>query len=69
MFIWGLRDWCFTPRFLERFLEFVPSAEVHRLADAGHYVIEDAYERIIPLVEQFLAGQPLGSRALAQRLE
>ena len=58
-FIWGMRDWCFTPTFLERFLEFFPQAEVHRLADAGHYVVEDAYERIGPLVEQFLAAHPL----------
>jgi len=52
--IWGMRDWCFTPKFLERFLEFFPAAEVHRLADAGHWVVEDAHERIIPLVEKFL---------------
>ncbi len=58
-FIWGMRDWCFTPEFLERFLEFVPKAEVHRLADAGHYVVEDAYERIVPLMEQFLHAHPL----------
>ena len=57
--IWGMRDWCFTPEFLERFREFFPQAEVHRLADAGHYVVEDAYERIGPLVEQFLAAHPL----------
>jgi haloalkane dehalogenase len=31
-----------------------PNAEVHRLADAGHYVIEDAHERIVPLVADFL---------------
>jgi haloalkane dehalogenase len=59
MFIWGMRDWCFTPHFLERFLEFFPHAQVHRLADAGHYVIEDAHERIVPLVEQFLQAHPL----------
>jgi cis-3-alkyl-4-acyloxetan-2-one decarboxylase len=58
-FVWGMRDWCFTPAFLERFLEFFPQAEVHRLADAGHYVVEDAHERIGPLVEQFLASHPL----------
>ena len=52
--IWGMRDWCFTPRFLDRCLDFFPQAEVHRLADAGHYVIEDAYETIIPLVQGFL---------------
>lgn len=54
MFIWGMRDWCFTPHFLERFLEFFPAAEAHRLADAGHYVVEDAHEQIVPLVERFL---------------
>ena len=53
-FIWGMRDWCFGPKFLDRFLEFFPAAEVHRLADAGHYVVEDAHERIVPLLEKFL---------------
>lgn len=52
--IWGMRDWCFTPRFLDRFLEFFPRAEAHRIADAGHWVVEDAHEQIIPLVEKFL---------------
>lgn len=59
MFIWGMRDWCFTPYFLERFLEFFPHAEVHRLFDASHYVIEDAHERIVPLVERFLAANAI----------
>jgi haloalkane dehalogenase len=58
--IWGMRDWCFTPRFLDRFREFFPGAEVHRLADAGHYVVEDAYEQIIPLLEDFLRRHPVG---------
>jgi cis-3-alkyl-4-acyloxetan-2-one decarboxylase len=53
--IWGMRDWCFTPAFLDRFLDFFPRAEVHRLPDAGHWALEDAHEQIVPLVEQFLA--------------
>ncbi|HEX7380498.1 MAG TPA: alpha/beta fold hydrolase [Pirellulales bacterium] len=57
--VWGMRDWCFTPYFLERFIEYFPEAEVHRLFDASHYVIEDAHERIVPLVEKFLAAHPL----------
>ena len=57
--IWGMRDWCFTPHFLERFLELFPRAEAHRLADAGHYVVEEAHERIVPLVEKFLQTHPL----------
>lgn len=52
--IWGMRDWCFTPWYLDRFLEFFPAAEVHRLEDAGHYVMEDAHEQVVPLVERFL---------------
>ncbi len=58
MFIWGMRDWCFTPMCLERLLESLPAAEVHRLEDASHYVVEDAHELIGPLLEQFLAKQP-----------
>jgi haloalkane dehalogenase len=49
-----MRDWCFTPAFLDRFLDFFPHAEVHRIEDAGHWVVEDAHERIAPLVEQFV---------------
>ncbi len=58
---WGMRDWCFTPQFLRRFQEFFPQAEVERYDDAGHYVIEDAHERIIPRLERFLVEHPLKS--------
>jgi haloalkane dehalogenase len=57
--IWGMRDWCFRPECLDLLLKAFPAAEVERLADAGHYVIEDAHERIIPLVETFLNAHPL----------
>ncbi|MGE0607606.1 MAG: alpha/beta fold hydrolase [Pirellulales bacterium] len=56
---WGMRDWCFTPWFLQRFQDFFPQAEVERYEDAGHYVIEDAHERIIPRLERFLVDHPL----------
>ena len=55
-FIWGMQDWCFDERFLNRFIEIYPEAEVHRLEDAGHYLLEDAQERIVPILERFLAG-------------
>jgi len=57
--IWGMRDWCFTPKFLDRFRDFFPQADVHRLADAGHYVVEDAHEQIVPLLEDFAKRHPL----------
>ncbi len=53
-FIWGMRDWCFTPDFLDRFLQFYPNAEVHRLDDAGHYLIEDDPEQVIGILAEFL---------------
>lgn len=53
-FIWGMDDWCFTPTFLDRFLEFYPGAETHRLDGVGHYVMEDAHEQVVPIVERFL---------------
>lgn len=57
---WGMRDWCFTPAFLHRFVEFFPSAEVLELPEAGHYVIEDAPDEVIARVDQFLSEHPVG---------
>ena len=58
--IWAMRDWCFTPAFLDRFIEFFPEAEVHRLPDAGHYIVEDAHRQIVPLLDAFLQSHPTG---------
>ena len=30
-------------------------AEVHRIADAGHYVLEDARDEVVPRIKQFLS--------------
>jgi len=63
--IWGMRDWCFRPVCLERFEKLFPGVEAHRLTDAGHYVIEDAHEQIIPLVQRFLDAHPLQSPGMS----
>jgi pimeloyl-ACP methyl ester carboxylesterase len=52
---WGLRDFVFDETFLREFRRALPRAEVHAWEDAGHYVLEDARERIVPLVQRFLA--------------
>src|SRR5262249_30236776 len=51
---WGMRDFVFDQHFLEEWQRHFPQAEVHRFADAGHFVLEDGGEEIIPLVRQFL---------------
>ncbi|MDA1052580.1 MAG: alpha/beta fold hydrolase [Planctomycetota bacterium] len=53
--IWGMKDWCFDTSCLERFVKIFPNSEVSRIEDAGHYVIEDAHQRIIPLVRDFVS--------------
>jgi haloalkane dehalogenase len=54
--IWGMRDWCFRPSCLERLRQIFPAAEAHRLVDASHYVLEDAWELVIPHIQRFLAS-------------
>jgi len=55
---WGMRDFVFDHHFLERWVELFPDAKVHRFEDAGHYVLEDAHERIVPLVKEFMTVEP-----------
>lgn len=54
--VWGMRDWCFRPDCLQRFEQAWPAADVHRLADVGHWVLEDAPDEALAAVEQFLAA-------------
>ena len=57
LLIWGMQDWCFNSVCLDRFAELFPKHEIHRFEDVGHYVVEEAHERIIPLMRAFLAGE------------
>ena len=57
--IWGAHDFVFNDHFLKRWQEIFPQAEVHRMEDAGHYVVEDAHERILPLLYEFLQKNPI----------
>jgi cis-3-alkyl-4-acyloxetan-2-one decarboxylase len=59
MIIWGMQDFCFNEYFLGRWKKYFPVAEVHEVAEAGHYVVEDADEKIIPWMVQFLRNHPL----------
>src|SRR5262249_1862574 len=56
---WGQRDFVFDRSFLAGWQERFPQAEVHSLADAGHLVLEDAGQRILGLIRDFLDRHPL----------
>jgi cis-3-alkyl-4-acyloxetan-2-one decarboxylase len=55
LIMWGAKDWVFTVRdFLAGWRARFPGAVVHVFEDAGHYVVEDAHPRILPLMLKFL---------------
>jgi pimeloyl-ACP methyl ester carboxylesterase len=51
---WGMKDFCFTPHFLDRWLEFFPNAQVRRFNEDGHYLLEDAGDEVIREILSFL---------------
>jgi cis-3-alkyl-4-acyloxetan-2-one decarboxylase len=61
LLLWGMRDWCFHAWYLQRFLDFIPAAEVVRLSEAGHWLIEDAPREVIETISDFLSKT--GTRA------
>lgn len=51
---WGLRDFCFSQRFLEEWKRIFPTANVLEYPNSGHYVLEDEKESLIPEIARFL---------------
>lgn len=56
---WGLKDFVFDRHFLERFRADLPQAQVQAFEDAGHYVLEDRHELLVPAIRAFLDAHPL----------
>jgi haloalkane dehalogenase len=60
LILWGDKDFCFTTRdFLPKWRKHFPQADVHVFPNAGHYVVEDAHEQILPLIQNFLVTKVL----------
>jgi haloalkane dehalogenase len=55
---WGLRDFVFDRHCLDAFRAALPRAEVHAFDDAGHYVMEDKHEVLVPAIRAFLDANP-----------
>jgi haloalkane dehalogenase len=51
---WGLRDFVFDRHCLDAFRAALPRAEVQAFDDAGHYVLEDKHEVLVPAIRAFL---------------
>ena len=54
--IWGGRDFCFHDHFYHEWQERLPAADTLYLEDAGHYVLEDASNDVLPRIKEHLLG-------------
>ncbi len=54
MIVWGDRDFVFDDAFLRQWREYLPEARVRVQAGAGHYVLEDAADTVVPLIADFV---------------
>lgn len=54
MIAWGRQDFVFNDHFYAEWRRRFPKAKATVFEDAGHYVLEDAHERIIPLIGAFI---------------
>ncbi|MCU0620495.1 MAG: alpha/beta hydrolase [Gemmatimonadales bacterium] len=59
--VWGAADPYISADYAERQRETFPSAQVHLLADSGHWPFADNPERVAELVVPFLQTQTAGS--------
>jgi cis-3-alkyl-4-acyloxetan-2-one decarboxylase len=53
---WGAKDFVFNDKVLEIWKKTWPNAKLEYFKDAGHYVLEDAGDRIVPMAREWLAG-------------
>ena len=51
--LWGGKDFCFTRHFYDEWLQRFPEAKGCFFPEAGHYVLEDAFDSLAPLITTF----------------
>lgn len=52
---WGLKDFVFDAHFLAVWERLLPNAQVLRVEDGGHYILEDAWDLLKPRLDAFFA--------------
>ncbi|MFW2366761.1 MAG: alpha/beta fold hydrolase [Desulforhopalus sp.] len=54
LILWGGQDFCFNDQFYEGWKRRFPEAESHYFKDGGHYILEDKFKEIGPIIHNFL---------------
>ncbi len=53
LIVWGGADFCFNDDFFEEWQKRFPEAENHYFKDGGHYLLEDKFVDIVPIIKSF----------------
>lgn len=56
LLIWGMKDAAFPPKFLARWRELLPHAEVLELPNVGHFAQEEAPEPALGAIRRFIGA-------------
>jgi len=59
LILWGDKDFVFDQHFLDEWRKILPEAEVHQFAEAGHLLLEDVGDKVLPILKRFLASHPV----------
>ena len=55
LILWGAKDIAFRTKELERWKSELSQCETHVFADCGHFVAEEAPDRVLPLLQQWMS--------------
>jgi len=55
---WGLQDFVFDKYFLDVWKQKMPHAEINEFPDCGHYILEDASDEVINIIQNFMVKNP-----------
>ena len=58
LILWGRHDFVFDRSYLSLWRQRFPEAEVHLFEKAGHYILEDEWRNILPIIRKFLRKNP-----------
>jgi cis-3-alkyl-4-acyloxetan-2-one decarboxylase len=59
LILWGMKDFCFSPYFLNKWKAYYPNAKTVEFEDAGHFLFEEKAKECLMEISEFLAHNPL----------
>lgn len=54
---WGGKDFCFNKEFYDEWCRRFSHADCHYFPQSGHYILEDSFDEIAPLAEDFFRSE------------